>query len=102
MLNMVADSEVKDDLLVVLDGHRQNTDVWILDSACSHHYIPNRSWFTTYIKMDEGSVTLGDDHPCRVAGIESIQMKMFDGMVRMLTNVKHVPDLKKNLMSLGY
>ena len=102
MLSTMADSEMEDDLLVVSDGHRQNTDVWTLDSAYSHHYTANRSWFATYTKTDEGSVTLGDDHPCRVTGIRSIQMWMFDGMVRTLTNMKHVPDLKKNLMSLGY
>ena len=28
-------------------------------------------------------------------------MKMFDGMVRTLTDVRYVPDLKKNLISLG-
>ena len=67
-----------------------------------HHYIPNRSWFATYTMRDEGSVILGDDHPCRVAGIESIRVKMFDGMVQRLTNMKHVLDLKKNLVSLGY
>jgi len=27
-------------------------------------------------------------------------MRMFDGHVRTLTNVRHVPDLKKNLLSL--
>ena len=27
---------------------------------------------------------------------------MFDGIVRTLTNIKHIPKLKKNLMSLGY
>ena len=27
---------------------------------------------------------------------------MFDGMVQTLTNVKHIPDLKKNLVSLDY
>ena len=27
---------------------------------------------------------------------------MFDGIVRTLTNVKHILDLKKNLISLGY
>ncbi|CAL9078946.1 unnamed protein product, partial [Musa textilis] len=26
---------------------------------------------------------------------------MHDGIVRTLTNVRHVPDLKKNLISLG-
>ena len=28
-------------------------------------------------------------------------MRMFDGKVRTLTNVRHVPDLKKKLLSLG-
>ena len=99
---MVADQEIKDDHLVVSDGHRRYTDVWILDSACSHDYTPNRSWFVTYTKIDEGTVTLGDDHPCKGVGIGSIRMRMFDGIVQTLTNVKHVPKLKKNLMSLDY
>ena len=42
-LSMMADGEMEDDFLMVSDGHRQNTDVWILNSACSHHYTPNRS-----------------------------------------------------------
>ena len=29
-------------------------------------------------------------------------MRMFDGMVRTLINVKHIQDLKKNLVPLGY
>ena len=29
-------------------------------------------------------------------------MRMFDGMLWTLTNVKHIPNLKKNLVSLGY
>ena len=28
-------------------------------------------------------------------------MRMFDGQVQTLTNVQHVPDLKKNLLLLG-
>ena len=29
-------------------------------------------------------------------------MRMFDGIVQTLTNVKHILELKKNLMSLNY
>ena len=47
-------------------------------------------------------MTLGDDHSCKVAGIENVQVRMFDGIVRTLTNVKHIPELKKNLVLLGY
>ena len=38
---------------------------------------------------------------CKVVGVGSIQMKMFDGMVRTLSDVRHVPWLRKNLISLG-
>ena len=59
-------------------------------------------WFSTYTKTEDGSVTLGDDHSCKVAGIGNVCMRMFDRIVRTLTNVKHILELKKNLMSLGY
>lgn len=36
-----------------------------------------------------------------MVGIGTIRIKMFDGVVRTLTNIKHVPELKKNLISLG-
>ena len=55
-----------------------------------------------YTEINEGSVTLGDDHPSKVAGIKIIRMRMFDRMVWTLMNVKHIPKLKKNLVSLGY
>lgn len=64
----------------------------------------NRSWFNTYTEVDEGSVTLGDDHPCKVADIGTVRVRvrMFDGIMQTLTSMKHVPELKKNLVSLGY
>lgn len=46
-------------------------------------------------------VSLGDDHRCKVAGIRTIKVRMFVGMVQLLINVKHGPVLK-NLVSLGY
>ena len=47
-------------------------------------------------------MTLGDDHPCKVEGIKNVRVKMFDGIMRTLMNVKHILELKKNLVSLGY
>ena len=37
---------------------------------------------------------------CKVVGVGSIKMKMFDGMVRTLIDVRYVSGLKKNLISL--
>ena len=44
---------------------------------------------------------MGNDSSCRVVGRGSIRLKMFDGMIRELRDVRHVPDLKRNLISLG-
>jgi len=62
---------------------------------------PNRDWFTTYQPIEGGVVLIGNNMSCKVVGIGSIRIKMHDGVVRTLTNVRHIPDLKKNLISLG-
>ncbi|KAE8655753.1 Retrovirus-related Pol polyprotein from transposon TNT 1-94 [Hibiscus syriacus] len=77
------------------------TDVWILDSGCSYHITPNREWFLTYMSVNSGFVYLGDDRCCNIVGIGEVGIKMFDGSVRTLSGVRHIPDLKKNLISLG-
>ncbi|KAH9647728.1 hypothetical protein KPL70_025300 [Citrus sinensis] len=48
-----------------------------------------------------GSVYMGDDHALEIAGIGTIKIKMFDGTIRTIEEVRHVNGLKKNLLSLG-
>lgn len=99
---MVVDSEIEDDLLIISDGQKSNIEIWTLDLTCSHHYAPNQPWFAIYTKIDNRGVTLGDEHLYKVDGIMTIRVKIFDGIVWTLTNVKHAPELKKNLVWLGY
>ena len=44
---------------------------------------------------------MGNDSTCKMMGIGLVQIKMFDWVVRKLYDVRYVPDLKKNLISLG-
>ena len=44
---------------------------------------------------------MGNDATCSVIGIGTVKIKMFDGDVRVLNNVRHVPNLRKNLIALG-
>ena len=44
---------------------------------------------------------MGNNITCTVVGIGTMRIKMYDGVVRTLSDVRHVPDLKKNLLSLG-
>ena len=43
---------------------------------------------------------MGNDVSCNIVGIGSIQIKMFDGTNKILTDVRHMPELRKNLISL--
>ena len=44
---------------------------------------------------------MGNDTVCPIEGIGSINIRMFDGVVRKLQGVRYVSELKKNLISLG-
>jgi len=44
---------------------------------------------------------MGNDTPCKSIRIGSIQIKIHDGIVRTLIEVCQVPELKKNLVSVG-
>ena len=51
--------------------------------------------------VNDGKVLLGDNHSCKTVGGGSVKIKMFDGVIRTITNVRHVPVLNIKLISLG-
>ncbi|KAH0669113.1 hypothetical protein KY285_023271 [Solanum tuberosum] len=44
---------------------------------------------------------MGNNATYKIIGIGSVRVRCHDGIVRTITEVHHVPDLKKNLISLG-
>ncbi|KAH9656595.1 hypothetical protein KPL70_022738 [Citrus sinensis] len=74
---------------------------WILDTGATYHLCPIKEWFTDFRNLESGAVVIGNDQPCRTMGIGTIRLKMLDGMVRKLNEVRFVPVLKKNLISVG-
>jgi hypothetical protein len=44
---------------------------------------------------------VGDDTPCHIVGVGSVQIRIHDGMTRTLTDVKHIPMMVRNLISLS-
>ncbi|KAL0368146.1 UNVERIFIED_CONTAM: hypothetical protein Scaly_1033500 [Sesamum calycinum] len=79
----------------------QYVDAWFLDSGCSSHVTPNREWFSSYRSSNPGSVYLGDDRCCNIVVVGEVRIKMYNGTVRTLSDDRHIPNLKKNLISLG-
>ena len=86
-------------VLIVINQKPQGQ--WVLDSSCTFHMCPNKSYFTSYQPCDGGMVLISNNSMCKVVGIETISLRMFDGVVRELTQVRFVPELKKNLISIG-
>lgn len=72
-----------------------------MDSGCSFHMCPTESWFKNLNKMDSGTVLLGNDQVYKVKGIGFVKIMMYDGKERVLSQVRYVPDLNRNLISLG-
>ncbi|TXG65810.1 hypothetical protein EZV62_007085 [Acer yangbiense] len=85
----------------VAEGRKRFADVWLLDSAATWHMTSRREWFHKYEPVSGGSVFMGNDHALEIAGIGTIKIKMHDGTIRSIQEVRHVKGLKKNLLSLG-
>ena len=79
----------------------QTEGKWFLDSSCTYHMCPNKKLFFTYQPYDSGKILMGNNAFCKVTGIGSIRLKMHDGIVGELINVRHVLKLKRNLISLS-
>ncbi|KAM7469064.1 hypothetical protein LguiA_007247 [Lonicera macranthoides] len=87
--------------MLVVTSLVSSSSEWILDSGCSYHMCPNRKLFHTFTEVNGSKVLMGNDHACKTMGIGMIRLKIHDGVVCTLGDVRYVPDLKKKLISLG-
>ncbi|KAH9678917.1 hypothetical protein KPL71_025907 [Citrus sinensis] len=95
------DDEGYDSAGVLLVTGTQTNGKWVLDSGCTYHMCPDRNFFSSYRLFNGGEVMMGNNSLCKVVGLGTIRLKMFDGVIRELSEVRHVPELKRNLISLG-
>ena len=63
-------------------------------------YVLIRTGFPLINVLEGGVVLMGNDDKCKVVGKGSIQSNMQDGVIRTLSEMRHVPDLK-SMISLG-
>lgn len=61
----------------------------------------SKDLFKTFESLDGGKVLLGNNLACKVVGLGTVSVKIFDGVSKDLEQVRYVPDLKRNLISLG-
>ena len=76
-------------------------DAWVVDSGASFHATPNKKHFHDYVQGDFGQVRLGDDKPYKIIGMGTVFIKQQNGNQWLLKEARHVPDMKKNMISTG-
>ncbi|KAH9763605.1 hypothetical protein KPL70_001228 [Citrus sinensis] len=86
------------DLLVASNSNIKGQ--WVLDSGCLFHLCPDKSLFHTYESVEGGRVLMGNNNVCKIVGMWSVKIEMFDRTVKTLCDVRHAPRLKRNLISL--
>jgi hypothetical protein len=74
---------------------------WLLDSRVFSHMCLHINWFSNYQSIDDGVIFMGNVFSCKIVGVGRVRIRMHDGSVRTLTDVRHVPELRNNLISLG-
>ncbi|GFZ03538.1 hypothetical protein Acr_16g0001620 [Actinidia rufa] len=94
---VMADDDEIDVLLAASDDGKSD---WVLDSGSAYHLCRDREVFSTYAAC-EGRIWMANNTASRVVGRGTVRFRMTDGRSVTLTEVRHVPNLRKNLISIG-
>ena len=62
---------------------------------------PRREWFEEYFEVPDGNIKMANDIVCKIAGIGLIKLRSNDGRFCTLNEVRHVPSMTKNLISMS-
>lgn len=55
---------------------------WVIDLGRTFHMTPNQDWLLSYKQINRGWVLMGDDNPCKVIGIGSVKLQLWNGSVQ--------------------
>ena len=82
-------------------GQGDDQDDWIMDTGCSFHMTPKLEYFIEIKEASGGRVRMANGHIVEVKGIGSIRFQNPDGTTFVLHEVRYMPDIARNLISLG-
>ncbi|KAA8550233.1 hypothetical protein F0562_001917 [Nyssa sinensis] len=79
--------------------HVGNEIEWVVDTGASYHATYNKEFFTSYKAGDFGTVKMGNTSHSKIVGIGDVCIRTSVGYMMTLRDVRHVPDLRLNLIS---
>ncbi|GJR39598.1 retrovirus-related pol polyprotein from transposon TNT 1-94 [Tanacetum coccineum] len=87
------------DLLMAVS--RERFLEWIMDSGGNYHMTPRRDFLFDFKEFNGGTILLDDNRAYAIMGTRKVRVQMKDGSSFVLENVHYIPELKRNLISLG-
>ena len=93
------------DIIIVCDDGCVNfmchESSWVIDSGASFHVTSRADFFTSYTQGDFGFVQMGNEGLSKIMGVGNICLETNIGCKLLLKDVRHVPDIRLNLISTG-
>ncbi|CAL5322839.1 unnamed protein product [Camellia sinensis] len=77
------------------------TPGWILDSGCTFHICADKKLFSTYRRVSGSTIRMANNTINRVIGIGTVRFLTKTGRKVILSEVRHVPGVRRNLISLS-
>ncbi|CAL1383495.1 unnamed protein product [Linum trigynum] len=93
------------DVVIVCDAGFVNLacleSTWVVDSGASFHVTSRVDLFSSYTNGNYGCVRMGNDGASKIVGMGDIHLETNTGCKLVLKDVRHVPDMRLNLISTG-
>lgn len=87
--------------MVYQSTENRHTDLWYLDTDCSNHMCGEKSAFSELDETFRTTVKLGDNSRLAAKGKGKVKVQTKSSSVHIISDVFFVPNLKKNLISVG-
>lgn len=76
-------------------------DEWVLDSGCTFHITPRKEVLSEFEECEGNKVMMGNNSYCMVKGKGKVTIQNPDGSIVVLSNVRYMPEIGRNLISYG-
>ncbi|XP_056165610.1 uncharacterized protein LOC130137702 [Syzygium oleosum] len=99
----VSNSAPDDEIIIIQSddsiNHASQDSTWVVDSGASYHVTACQDLFTSYSTGNFGFVKMGNDGTSKITGMGNIYLETNVGCTLLLKDVRHVPDMRLNLIS---
>ncbi|KAE8728736.1 Floral homeotic protein AGAMOUS [Hibiscus syriacus] len=77
---------------ITVEGRKRFVDIRLIDSGAIYHMTSRGEWFHHYEPVSGGSVYSCNDQTLEIVGVGTIKLKIYDGAIKVVRDVRHVKD----------